>query len=281
MPTFRNRALMAVLAMAAIGAVAPTVAEAHRVAAGAAQCALVDNVPTITASATFEGFQDSEKPIDGELALDGTTLETVSGFTFAGPDGSWHSAPHTTTPGQHHVSGSFRWPNQNGADGGFAADVTCPAPESPPSPSPSPSPSPAPSSPSPAPPAAAPVGGGAAGSVCERAKSGRYRITVTPRHAKHGLVRFRLYGPRVSHVRWYIDTRPAGRSGKRWEFVRRGGREYGVYLWARERWGEHLWGRHTIEARFRVEDSCGDARTARAQRLYFNRDPRPDDPIFA
>jgi hypothetical protein len=33
--------------------------------------------------------------------------------------------------------------------------------------------------------------------------------------------------------------------------------------------------------RFRVKDSCGNARAARAQKLYFNHDPRPDDPVFA
>ena len=116
---------------------------------------------------------------------------------------------------------------------------------------------------------------------CVPKKLGKYRITVTPKHALHGLVTFHLRGPGVSHVRWFIDTRRAGASGKKWEWLRRGGRDYSVYLWAQERWGEHLWGRHTIEARFRVKDSCGRARAARVQRLYFNHDPLPDDPIFA
>jgi hypothetical protein len=30
-----------------------------------------------------------------------------------------------------------------------------------------------------------------------------------------------------------------------------------------------------------VKDSCGKARTAHVQKLYFNRDPLPNDPIFA
>ncbi|MBW8712118.1 MAG: hypothetical protein JF631_14185, partial [Mycobacterium sp.] len=104
---------------------------------------------------------------------------------------------------------------------------------------------------------------------------------VTPKHALHGLVTFHLHGPHISHVRWFIDTRRAGTSDKKWEWLRRGGRDYSVYLWAQERWGEHLWGRHTIEARFRVKDSCGRARAARAQRLYFKHDPLRHDPIFA
>ena len=52
-------------------------------------------------------------------------------------------------------------------------------------------------------------------------------------------------------------------------------------LRAQQRWGVHLWGRHTIEARFKVTDSCGSVRSVRVQRLYFNHDPLPDDPIFA
>jgi hypothetical protein len=40
-------------------------------------------------------------------------------------------------------------------------------------------------------------------------------------------------------------------------------------------------GRHTIEARFHVPDSCGTSRTARVQLPYFNHDARPDDPMFA
>ena len=39
-------------------------------------------------------------------------------------------------------------------------------------------------------------------------------------HQLHGLVTFHLRGARTSHVRWYVDTRRAGLSGKRWEFIR-------------------------------------------------------------
>jgi hypothetical protein len=116
------------------------------------------------------------------------------------------------------------------------------------------------------------------------AKLSRYRITVTPKHQMHGLVTFHLKGKkvtRVSHVRWFIDTRRAGLSGKTWEWTRHHGRDYSIYLWAQERWGVHLWGRHTIEARFRVKNSCGKVRSVRVTKLYFNHDPLPDDPIFA
>jgi hypothetical protein len=108
-----------------------------------------------------------------------------------------------------------------------------------------------------------------------------FRLTVTPKNAMHGLVTFHLRGPGAGQVRWFIDTRRAGLSGKKWEWLRHGGRDYSVYLWAQARWGQHLWGRHTIEARVRVKDSCGKARAVRVQRLYFNHDPLPNDPIFA
>jgi hypothetical protein len=288
----RSRIVTAVLATAAIAGVAPAAAQAHHVAGGGAQCTMVGNVPTIKAWATFEGFKDYNKPIDGALKVDATTVETIDGFTFAGLGGTWNSAQHAVTPGHHHISGAFWWPHQDGKNGKFAADVTCPAPRPAPTPSPSPAPGPghapppAPApAPSPAPAAAPPAQGGVAGATasgpCVRGNLGRYRITVTPKHALHGLVRFHLHGARVSRVRWYVDTRRAGLSGKRWEFIRQRGRAYGIYLWAQERWGVHLWGRHTIEARFQVKDSCGTARAVRVQRLYFNHDPRPDDPIFA
>lgn len=288
MPATGRRVVMLVLATAAIAAVAPAVAQAHHVAGGGAQCTLVGSVPTITAWATFEGFQQSNKPIDGAFKVDGATVETIDGFTFTGLSGAWQSAEHRATPGHHHISGAFWWPKQDGKNGNFEADVTCPTPPRAPAPQPSPPPAtahPSPPAPAPAPTTAPPAQGGVAGATasapCMRGKLGRYRITVAPKHALHGLVRFHLHGPRVSHVRWYVDTRRAGFSGKRWEFIRSHGRTYGIYLWAQERWGVHLWGRHTIEARFRVKDACGATRAARVQRLYFNHDPRPDDPIFA
>ena len=83
-------------------------------------------------------------------------------------------------------------------------------------------------------------------------KLGKYRITVTPKGAMHGLVTFHLKGQGASKVRWFVDTRRAGQVGQ----------EVGVAATTtaastastcgrRQRWGEHLWGRHTIEARFR------------------------------
>jgi hypothetical protein len=116
---------------------------------------------------------------------------------------------------------------------------------------------------------------------CVPRKLGRYRITVTPKHAKHGLVTFHLHGRSVRNVRWYVDTRVAAKTRKSWEWAHNHGRAYSVYLWAQKRWGVHLWGRHTIEARFKVTNSCGKVRSVRVQRLYFNHDPLPNDPIFA
>jgi len=283
----RSRIVTAVLATTAIAAVAPAAAEAHHVAGGSAQCTLVDNVPTITASADFVGFQEYNKPIDGQLQIDGADVEAIDGFRFAGLNGTWNSVPHAGKAGAHHVSGSFWWPHQDGRNGRFEADVVCPAPKvTPPPKTPAPTPSPTPQPSSPPPPAAPPAGAGAvlgatASGPCVPGALGRYRITVTPKHQLHGLVTFHLRGARTSHVRWFVDTRRAGQSGKRWESIRRHGRAYHIYLWARPRWGKHLWGRHTVEARFRITDSCGTAHAVRVQRLYFNHDPRPDDPIFA
>jgi hypothetical protein len=285
----RKGIVTAVLATGMMAAV-PAAAQAHQVTGGDAQCTLIGNVPTITASARFESFADNNKPIQGELRVDGTSVETITDFTFSGSTGTWNSAQHSVAPGRHSVSGNFTWQNQDGVSGSFSADVNCPAAETT-NPSPSPSPSPAPPAasapPSSTPPAAGQPAPQPQGDVlgesgqCVPKKLRKYRVTVTPKHALHGLVTFHLHGPGVSHVRWFVDTRRAGVSGKKWEWLRRGGRDYSVYLWAQERWGEHLWGRHTIEARFRVKDSCGRARAARAQRLYFNHDPLPDDPIFA
>ena len=116
---------------------------------------------------------------------------------------------------------------------------------------------------------------------CVPRKLGRYRITVTPKGAKHGLVTFHLKGHGVRNVRWFVDTRRAVKTNTSWEWLRRGGRDYFIYLWAQPRWGVHLWGRHTIEARFTVKNSCGKVRPVRVTRLYFNHDPLPNDPIFA
>lgn len=271
----------------------PAVAEAHHVAGGGTQCDLVGNVPTITAWAKFESFATNNKPVAGQLTVDGTVVETISGFTFPGATGTWNSAPHAVTSGgTHHVIGVFTWPNQGAQNGRFEADVSCPAPVAPPQQSSPPTPPttstpPAPLPASVAPPAATapqPSQGGVLGESesgqCVPAKLGRYRITATPKNAVHGLVTFQLHGRGVSHVRWYVDKRRAGVSGAKWEWLRQHGRTYSVYLWAQPRFGEHLWGRHTIEARFHVKDSCGATRAVRAQQLFFNHDPLPEDPLF-
>ena len=82
--------------------------------ARAAACTLVANVPTITARASFVGFQSDNKPIAGKMLVDGATVATVTGFTFAGSDGTWQSPAVKSTPGSHHISGGFTWPHQDG-----------------------------------------------------------------------------------------------------------------------------------------------------------------------
>jgi hypothetical protein len=282
------RVVKAVVGAAVVAGLAPAAAQAHHVAGGAAKCELVGNVPTITATASFVNFTSYNKPIDGVLKVDTATVQTISGWTFPGSNGTWNSAPQTVTAGAHHVTGIFTWPNQDGENGRFDADVTCPTPNTPPPPAPTPTPTPAPIPAPPAPPAPAaapPAQGAILGATqtapCVPKKFGKFRITVTPKGAKHGLVTFHLKGRGATHVRWYVDTQRAAKANKRWEWLSRSGRDYSIYLWAQQRWGKHLWGRHTIEAAFRVENSCGNARAVRVTKLYFNHDPLPNDPIFA
>jgi hypothetical protein len=279
----RNRIVTAgaVVALAAVAGL-PAAAQAHHVAGAGAKCELVANVPTITAWASFESFASYNKPISGSMMVDGTTVETISGFTFPGSTGTWNSAPAKTTAGDHHISGSFWWPNQNGQDGRFSAYVKCPAPVPPPAPAAPtpPTPETTPLAPS-AQPQGAVLGETESSAPCVPQKLGKFRITVTPKGALHGLVTFHLKGNGARKIRWYVDTRRAAKTNKRWEWTRQRGRQYSIYLWAQQRWGEHLWGRHTIEARFKVKDSCGKARAVRVTKLYFNHDPLPNDPIFA
>src|SRR3954452_20805350 len=108
----RNGFPTAVVAMTMIALGAPAAAEAHHVAGGSAECTLVGNVPTIKAHASFVGFASYNKPVAGELHVDGKTVATISGFTFSGSDGTWQSAAVTSTPGSHHIDGQFSWPHQ-------------------------------------------------------------------------------------------------------------------------------------------------------------------------
>ena len=273
---------------ALVAGIAPAAAQAHHVDSGSAKCELVSNVPTITAQANFVGFTSADKPIDGVLKVDGTAVQTITKWTFWGSNGTWNSAPQTVTAGTHHVTGIFTWATQGANNGRFDADVLCPAPKTPPPPPVAPPATPTPPPSSPAPPAVAPpapqgavLGETESSGPCVPRKLGKYRITVTPKGAKHGLVTFHLQGRGAGHVRWFVDTRRAAKANKRWEWLSKDGRHYSIYLWAQQRWGEHLWGRHTIEAKFRVKDSCGNARAVRVTKLYFNHDPLPNDPIFA
>jgi hypothetical protein len=279
----------AVVGAAVFAGIAPAAAQAHHVAGGAAKCELVANVPTLTATASFVNFQSYNKPISGVLKVDTTTIETISGWTFPGSTGTWNSAQHKVTAGPHHVTGIFTWPNQNSENGRFDADVICPAPKTPPPPPPTsttpPTPPASPVPPTPPTTTSTPPQGAVLGetetSKCVPKKLGKFRITQTPKGAKHGLVTFHLKGKGATNIRWYVDTRRAAAKRKTWEWTTGNGRHYFIYLWAQQRWGEHLWGRHTVEAKFTVKDSCGTARAVRVSKLYFNHDPLPNDPIFA
>ena len=102
-----SRVVKAAVGAAVVAGIAPAAAQAHHVAGGSAKCELIGNVPTITATASFVNFASYNKPIDGVLKVDGTTVATITGFTFPGSAGTWNSAPVKTTAGDHHISGSF------------------------------------------------------------------------------------------------------------------------------------------------------------------------------
>src|SRR4051794_21333441 len=95
----RNGFPTAVGALRMAALFAPAAAEAHHVTGGSAECALAGSVPTIKARASFVGFAAYNKPIAGEMRVDGKTVATISGFTFSGSDGTWQSAAVTSTPG--------------------------------------------------------------------------------------------------------------------------------------------------------------------------------------
>jgi hypothetical protein len=116
-------------------------------------------------------------------------------------------------------------------------------------------------------------------SACQEARQVPDHADAEGRRARPGDVP--LKGKGATNIRWYVDTRRAGAKRQTWEWTTGNGRHYFIYLWAQQRWGEHLWGRHTIEAKFTVKDSCGKARAVRVTKLYFNHDPLPNDPIFA
>src|SRR4051794_12649636 len=155
----RSKGIVTGVVATGMMAAVPAAAQAPQVSGGDAQCTLIGNVPTITASARFESFADNDKPIRGELQVDGASVETITDFTFSGPSGTWNSAQHRVAAGPHHVSGSFTRPNQDGASGRFSAEGNRRAAEPPPPPSnPSTSPSPAPAPPAAGQPAPQPQG---------------------------------------------------------------------------------------------------------------------------
>lgn len=275
----RIAVILAVLA----GLCAPAVAEAHHVAGGSATCSLVNNVPTIKATASFVSFDNSNKPINGRLLVDNKLVQTVSNFTFYGSNGTWTSNNIATTPGTHYVNGVFTWPYQNGENGSFSASVTCPAPPQPtPTPTPSPTPTPTPPVTPPAPPApptvppvppapptppSPPV---TPPKHCPDTSNKRYHITVVPRHASHGLVHFRLHGPHIRHARWYVDMHR--RHNARFENISNHTKQYNVWLFEQSVFGKNLWGWHWITVQAAVgPPGCGH--TASVRLHFFNNDP--------
>ena len=94
----RNGFPTAVIAISMAALTVPAVADAHHVDSGSAVCSLVGDVPTIKAQASFVGFASYNKPIAGKMEVDGTTVATISGFTFSGSSGTWQSAAITRRP---------------------------------------------------------------------------------------------------------------------------------------------------------------------------------------
>jgi hypothetical protein len=155
-----------------------------------------------------------------------------------------------------------------------------PTPPTPPTPPPTPPVPPVPPTPPVPPVPCGKVVNGVKGEKCHDEKpsclsAGKYKITVTPKHASHGYVRFRLRGPQIHKVRWFVDLkrrRTHSYPGRRpYERVSRGaGRTYGVYLWAKPVWGQALWGPHWVT----IQAKAGPKGCWVSKRLkYFNNDP--------
>jgi hypothetical protein len=180
----------------------------------------------------------------------------------------------------HSISASVRWT----ADGGGSAvsqNVTCSGPTPTPTPTPSPTPTPTPTpSPTPTPPpiptptpTPPPKPPEPPKKPCPDTSANRYSITVTPQHATHGRVTFRLNGPHVRKVRWYVDLKRRGTTNHRWETL--GGnadRLYSVWLFSTTVWGKSLWGWHWVTVRAVVgPKGCGHSVSKKLK--YFNNDP--------
>jgi hypothetical protein len=96
---------------------------------------------------------------------------------------------------------------------------------------------------------------------------------VQPRNAAHGRVTFRLHGPHIRKVRWYVNMERRGISGNKWESLSgKGDRTYRVWLFSTATWGAQLWGSHWVTVQATVGPK-GCAHRVSVRLKYFNNDP--------
>jgi hypothetical protein len=272
------RRVIAALAVAAAGLVIVPAAEAHYVINQQATCALVNNVPTITASADFAEFGSPDQDIHVTVGVD-NAVPIDQRFPYAPAGGHW-SASTPSTAGDHRVYIYITWKHYGTPnDSSYGpVTVTCPTPVPPPPPPPPPVVTP----PTPPPPVVIVCNTKPMPAACgtppvkpcgckprpPRCVAGHYRITVQPRHINHGRVTFRLVGPHSSHVRWYVDHRRHGVRGHAWERTTHQGRRWWVYLWVPDVWTSSMWGQHRVTVTFNTP--CGHRKLTMS---YFNHDP--------
>ena len=285
----RSRIVTAGLATAVIAALAPAAAQAHGVAGGGAKCTLVENIPTITASANFVGFLERDKPISGKLKVDGATSTITAGASPVQRDVEQRRQDVERRAAPHHPDllvghpGRQQRPLRRRRDLPGADDPAAPAHPAD-APDARPRPRLRPRRPRRRRPRARP----------RRARSRRDReqrplraqeARQVPHHADaegrqaHGLVTFHLKGKGASNIRWYVDTRRAGAKRQTWEWTTGNGRPTSSTCGRSSAGAAPLGPPHGRGNS--VKDSCGTARAVRVSKLYFNHDPLPNDPIFA
>jgi hypothetical protein len=132
------RRVIAALAVAAAGLVIVPAAEAHYVINQQATCALVNNVPTITASADFAEFGSPDQDIHVTVGVD-NAVPIDQRFPYAPAGGHW-SASTPSTAGDHRVYIYITWKHYGTPnDSSYGpVTVTCPTPVPPPPPPPPP-----------------------------------------------------------------------------------------------------------------------------------------------
>lgn len=274
---------------AALGLALAPAAEAHHLEQNTSTiaCVLINNAPVIQIRAHFVQFTLGDQPISYDVRVD--NVDAQSGQVPLNPTSDFfHSVDLPTTPGGHTVLYTATW---NGGDnGGYfrtTSPLACPAPVPPDVCNGAPVPHGTPCAPPPPTVVGCngqPVPPGTTPPVCttppppkcttcrpkppKRCIPGHYRITVHPKHIDHGQVTFRLIGPRIKHVRWYVDHRRHARGGHAWEHTTHHGRRWSVYLWVQNVWGKTLWGRHRVTVTF--DTRCGHRKLTLK---YFNHDP--------